>query len=125
MLGRADFLDGIPILTPGLRLAGLQEAEVGLVVRIDTRHDFDIRAEFIFRVALGEIAIPRVAELVVAPGPLLLAGRDVVVGDVDDARLRRVVVAAKEILLAAHAHVGRGHWNVGVERQVVWLIVES
>ena len=37
-------------------------------------------------------------KLVVAPGPLLLAGRDVVVGHVNHARARAVVVAAEKVL---------------------------
>ena len=75
VLRRADLLDRIPVLTPGLRLAGLQEGEIGLIVGIDSRHQLDVWA-----VAVGEIAVPGVAELVVAPGPLLLAGGDVMVG---------------------------------------------
>src|SRR5262245_1719417 len=36
----ADLLDRIPILAPRFRLARLEEAEVRLVVGIDTGHDF-------------------------------------------------------------------------------------
>src|SRR5882762_5353384 len=40
-----------------------------------------------------------------------------------DAGLRGVIVTAKEIFLRAHAHVGRGHRDIGVERQVIRRIV--
>ena len=117
--GRTNGAKGIPVLTPSFGFARLQEAKVRLIVRIDPGHDFDVRTEFALGVAVGQIAIPRVAEVVIAPRPLFLAGRDVVVGNVNDAGLRGVIVAAKEIFLAAHAHVGGGHGDVGVEGQVV------
>ena len=123
VLWRTDPLNRIPILTPRLCFAGLKKAEVGLVVGVNSGHDFDVWTELAFRVALGEIAIPRVAELVVAPSPLFLTGRDMVIGNMDDTRLRLVIVTAEEIFLTAHAHVGRGHRNVGVERKVVGLVL--
>ena len=44
--------------------------------------------------ALVSLAIPGLAEIAVAPGPLLLSGRNAVVRDVDEPGLRGVVVAA-------------------------------
>ena len=41
------------------------------------------------------------------------------VGDVDHPGARAMVVAAEEILLRPHAHVGGGHGDVGVVREVV------
>ena len=46
------------------------------------------------------------------------------VGHVDDARLPRVIVAAEEILLRAHAHVGSGHGNVGVPGEIVGCVID-
>ena len=76
----ADLGDRVPVLAEGLGLAGREEGEVGLVVGVDAGHQLDVGA-----VVVGEVAVPGVAEGVVAPGPLLLAGRDVLVGPVDEA----------------------------------------
>src|SRR5262249_41627794 len=70
---------GIPILTEGLSLTRGKEREVGLIVGEDAGHEFDVGA-----VLVGEVPVPGVTELVVAPGPLLFAGRDVMVSDVDE-----------------------------------------
>ena len=48
-----------------------RRGEVGLIIGVHPGHDFDVRPEFILGIALGEIAIPRIAEFMVAPGPLL------------------------------------------------------
>jgi len=80
-------------------LAGLKEAEVGLVVRINAGHDFDVRTKLTVRIGVGQVAIPCVTELVIAPCPLFLAGRDVVVRVVNDASLGLVIVTAEKIFL--------------------------
>ena len=41
----------------------------------------------------------------------------------DDAGLGRMVVATEKVLLRAHAHVGGGHGDVGVEGEVVGRVV--
>jgi hypothetical protein len=123
VLRRADFPDRIPELVPRFRLAGLEKTEIRLIVGVDAGHDFDVRSIFAFDIFFREVSIPGVAELVIAPRPLLLAGRNVVVGDVDNARLHLVIITAKEILLAAHAHVGSRHGNVGVKGKVVWRVI--
>ena len=76
--------DGIPPLAPGLGFARLEEGEVGLVVGEDAGHQFEIRCVAVLRVGFGQISVPGVPEGGVSPGPLLLAGRDVMVGNVDD-----------------------------------------
>ena len=113
-LGRPDLLDRIPELAPGLCLAGLKMREVGLVVGKYARHEFDVRA-----VLVGQVAVPRVAELVVAPGPLLLARGKVVIGDVHEARLPGVIVAAEEVLARPQRHVRGGHGNIRVPGKVM------
>ena len=115
MLRRADFLDRIPILAPRFGFAGLQKTEVRLVVSVNACHDFDIGGKFAALIGVGQIPIPRITEFMIAPCPLFFSGRNVVVRNMDDARLRFVIVAAKKIFLAAHAHVRRGHGNVGIE----------
>ncbi len=94
-----------------------------MVVGIDPGHDFDVGVAGALGVGVSEVAIPGIAELVIAPGPLLFAGGDMVIGDVDDAGLGLVVVAAEEVVLAADAHVGSGHGDIGVVGEVVWGIV--
>ena len=122
MLRGTDLLNWVPILTPRFCFTGLQKTEIGLVVGIDAGHDFDVGAELPTGIGVGQIAVPRVPEFVIAPGPLLLSGRDVMVGIMNDAGFRRVIVAAKEIFLRTHAHVGRGHGDVRVPAQVIWRI---
>ena len=88
LLRRADFPDGIPILAPRFGFARLEKTEVGLVVGINAGHDFDVGAEFAARIGIGQVAIPGITKLVIAPGPLFFAGRNMMVGEMDDARLR-------------------------------------
>src|SRR5262249_8268471 len=66
-----------------------------------------------------EVAVPGVAKFLVAPGPLLLTGRNVMVGIMDNPGLGVIVVSAEKILFASHAHIGSGHGNVGVEGEVI------
>jgi hypothetical protein len=99
VLRRADLLNRIPILAPRLGFARLEEAEVRLVVGVNAGHDFDVRAVFTLGVRFGQVAIPGIAEFLIAPGPLFLAGGNVVVGNMDDACLGLMVVAADEIFL--------------------------
>lgn len=80
LMGGADLPDREPVLAEGACLAGLKEREVRLVVGVHARHQLDVGTVFV-----GEVAVPRVAKSVVAPGPLLLARGDVVIGDVHDA----------------------------------------
>src|SRR5262249_46665526 len=80
--------------------------------------EFDVGA-----VLVGEVPIPGVTELVVAPGPLLFAGRDVMVSDVDEAGFAFVVVAAAKIFHRADRHVAGWNRNVGVPSQIVRGIV--
>ena len=120
LLGRTNLADRIPVLAPGLGLARLQEGEVGLVVGKDPGHQLDVGT-----VGIGEVAVPGIAEFVVAPGPLLLAGGDVVVGDMDQAGPFGMVVAAEEILLRAHAHVRGRHRDVGIPGEIVGRILDQ
>lgn len=117
--GRADLLDRIPELTPGFGFAGLEKREIGLVVGVHPRHQFDVRA-----VLVGQIAVPGIPELMIAPCPLFLAGGNMMIGHMDDARLPGMIVAAEEVLLRPHAHVGCGHRYVGIPRQIVGRIPE-
>ena len=55
----------------------------------------------------------------VAPRPLFLAGGDVPVGNVDEPALRRVVVAAEEVVLRRAYHVRSRHGDVLVPAEVV------
>ena len=71
----------------------MQEGEVGLVVAVAAGHQFHVRA-----VIIGEIAVPGVAELVVPPGPELLARRHAVVGNVNHAGAGHMVVTTEEVV---------------------------
>ena len=109
----ADLLVGHEVLGEGLFLEGLEPGEVRLVVAVHAGHQLDVGA-----VCIGEVAVPGLAEVSAAPGPLLLAGGDVVVGNVQDARLHAVVVAAHEVIVAAGAHIGGGHRDILVPADV-------
>ena len=118
-------LVGHEVLGEGLLLKGLQPREVRLVVAEHAGHQLDVRAVFV-----GQVAVPRLAEVAAAPGPLLLAGGDVVVGDVQDARAHAVIIAADEVVIAVRAHVARGDGDVPVAgdvhaRAVIVLVVDA
>src|SRR5580658_1192122 len=100
VLRRADLLDRIPELAPVFGLARLKKTEIGLIVGVNAGHNFDVGRVLAVGVGVSQIAVPGVTEIMVAPGPLLLSRRDMMVGDVDDAGLRPIIVAAKKILLA-------------------------
>jgi hypothetical protein len=108
----------IPELAEGLRLAGTKVGEVRLIVGIDAGHQFDIGA-----VGVGQASVPRITELLISPGPLLLARSDVMVGHMDEAGVRGMVVAAEEITPCVHDHVTRGHGNIGVAAEIVRRVI--
>src|ERR1051326_8779052 len=122
-LNGSDFSNRVPVLAPRLRLAGVEKTEVGLVIRIRARHYFDIRSVCASAVFLGEISVPRVAKIVVAPGPLLFTGGNVMTGDMNNPTFRNVIVTAKEIFFASDAHVAARSRNVGVPGEVVGRVV--
>ena len=113
VLDRAHLLVGHEGLGEGLFLIGLEPGEVRLVVGIHAGHQLDVGA-----VLVGEVAVPGLPEIAAAPGPLLLAGGDVMVGDVQNARLHAVIVSAHEIVVRMIGHVGRGHGDVLVAGDV-------
>ena len=114
-MGRADSLNRVPVLTPRFGFTRLQKTEIRLVIGIDPCHNFDIGGELTARISIGQIAIPGIPEFVITPGPLLFAWCDVMVGIMDDAGLRGVIVATEEIFPAAHAHVGGGDGDICIE----------
>src|SRR5580704_5536452 len=104
----------IPELAEALRLSRSQEGEVGLIIRVNTGHQLDIRT-----IAIGETAIPGVPELVIAPRPLLFARSNVVIGYMHHACARRMIVAAEKIFARVGNHVTGRNWYVGIPAQVV------
>ena len=100
VLGRPDLLDRIPVLAPGLGLARLQERKVGLVVGIGAGHQLDVRA-----IAIREVAVPRVAEFMVTPRPLLLARGNMVIDDMHETGVAKVVVSTEKVLRGVPRHM--------------------
>jgi hypothetical protein len=122
LMRHADSPDRIPPLDPCFGFAGLEVGKIRLVVGIDPRHQLDVGAADAMLIRVGEQAIPGVTELVVSPGPLLLARRDVRFGHVDDSRADAVVVTAKKCFARAHTHVGSRHWDIRIPREIVgWI----
>ena len=95
------------VLGEHLFLVWHQPCEVGLVLGIDTCHEFDVGAETLTVDAptlhllgsglIGQVAVPGAAEVAVSPGPLLLAGREVVAGHMQHAAAGVVLVATLEV----------------------------
>ena len=86
------FAIGHEILCELLLLVGHEPREIGLVLGIDTRHQFDVGAETLPDVSdrqpigssgfVGQITVPGSSEVAVAPCPLLLSWREMVRGHV-------------------------------------------
>ena len=123
VLHDAQLAVGKEILREGFLLVGHQPGEVGLVFGVDAGHQLDVRAVFV-----GEVAVPGAAEVAVAPGPLLFAGRHVVGGHMEHTGLSVVLVAALEVVARVDAHIRCGHLDVLVvgdvySGRVVHLVV--
>ena len=116
------------VLGEHLFLVWHQPCEVGLVLGIDTCHEFDVGAETLTVDAptlhllgsglIGQVAVPGAAEVAVSPGPLLLAGREVVAGHMQHAAAGVVFVATLEVKARVDAHIRRRHVDVLVVRDV-------
>ena len=78
VVGSSDFLDWIPVLTPTFRFAWLEKGKIRLVIGINSGHQFDVGA-----VGIGEVPVPRITEIVIAPRPLFFARRNVVIGNMN------------------------------------------
>src|SRR5690606_13872047 len=76
-------------------------------------HQFDVRTIFV-----GEIPIPCLAEIPVAPSPLLFAGRHVMIGDMEQSGLRIVFISADKIVVGTDSHVGSWNGNMLVTRNI-------
>ena len=74
LLHRADQSGGIPVLAPRLCFAGLEVSEVGLVIRVDSGHQFDVRWMFAFGIGIGQIPIPGIVKFVIAQVHCFLPG---------------------------------------------------
>ena len=133
LLHHAQLVVGHEVLNELLLLVGHEPAEVGLVLSIDTGHQFYVGAEqipspfpslrgrgavtlharFICRRTIysppyqggvgggsliSQVAVPGASEVAVAPGPLLLAGREVMAGHVQHTGLGVVLVTALEVV---------------------------
>ena len=114
VLHGAEILVRPPVLREGLCFVGEKIREVGLVVGIDARHEFDVGAAVV-----GKFAVPCVAERMVSPRPLFLAGGDVAVGNVDETTMRGVVVAAEKVIVGGAYHVRCRHGDVLVPCKTV------
>ena len=115
----ANFADRIPKLAPRFGFTGFEKGKVRLVVGIDSRHEFDVRAVAAAPVGICQEAVPCVAKFVVSPRPLFFAGRDLWVGDMDESGLGAVVVTAEKRLPRSHAHIRGRDGNIGVPREIV------
>ncbi len=114
-LGRPDALQRIPELREVLGLSRSEKGEVRLIVRVDARHQLDVRT-----IVVRQAAVPCITELVVAPRPLLLARRNVVVRNVHHAGLRaHDRIRQRSRLWWTDDHVAGRHGNVRIPAQIV------
>ncbi|SVN39844.1 Uncharacterised protein [Klebsiella pneumoniae] len=65
------------ILLKTLLFISIKPGKIGLIIRKNAGHQFDIRA-----VIVGQTLIPRLAKFTVSPAPLFFTWRDMVVGNV-------------------------------------------
>ena len=125
VLDYAELAIGEEVLSERLLLIGHEPAEVGLVLGVDSGHQFDV-----WTVAVGQVPVPGAAEVAVTPGPLLLAWAHVMVGDMQHAGPGVVLPAALEVIFRVGDHVGCRHRDVPVVADihpcaVVHLVVHS
>ena len=106
------------ILGKGLLLKGLQPGEIRLVVRKYARHQLHVRA-----VRIRQVAVPCLSEVSAAPGPLLLAGRNVMVRHMQDSCFFSIIISAHEIIFGLLRHIGGGNGNVFIAGNVHALAV--
>ena len=102
-------LVGHEILGEGLLLVGHEPGEVRLVIAEHAGHQLDIRAVFV-----GQVSVPCPAKVAVAPCPLLFARRDMVIGDMQNAGVYAVIIAADKVVIAVRAHIAGGHGDIFV-----------
>ena len=125
VLHHAQFPVREEILHERLLLVGHQPAEIRLVLRVDARHQLDVRA-----VLVREVAVPGPAEIAVAPGPLLLARGHVVVRHVQHAAAGIVLITTLEIVVRSGDHVRSRDLDILVigdihPGRVVHLVVDA
>ena len=124
LLDHTKLAIGHEVLGEHLLFVGHQPGEVGLVLGIDTCHQLDVGTEsravdapllhLLGGSLVGEVAVPGSAEVAIAPGPLLLAGREVMTGHVEHTAVGVVLVAAFEVEARVDAHVAGGDEDVPV-----------
>ena len=73
-MGNSDGVNGKPIMAERLGLPRREEGKIGLIIRIDACHQFDIRA-----IVVTQAAVPCISEFVITPRPLLLSWSDMMV----------------------------------------------
>ncbi len=100
VLHGTEFAVGKEILGELLLFVGHEPCEVGLVFGEDAGHKLDVRA-----VVVGEAAVPRTAEVAVAPGPLFLSGRHMVGSHMKHSGLCIAFVSAFEVIAGVDSHV--------------------
>ena len=97
---RANPADRVPVLREFFGLIRLEPGKIGLVIRVGTCHQLGILA-----VGVGQGVLPRFCELIIGPCEHLLARRDMMVADVDDAAAKAVVVSAEEVIFGGAGEI--------------------
>ena len=96
-----------------LSLARHEPGKVRLIIRVDATHQLDVRSVFV-----RQVAIPGVTKIAVAPGPLFLARRNVMIAHVQQPGAATVIVTAHEVVIAVTRHVRRRYRDVAVAADI-------
>ena len=128
LLDNANLTIGHEILHELLLLVRHEPCEVGLILSIDTSHQFDIGAETCIGDSdvrtigltdfISEVAVPCTTEIAVTPCPLLLAWREVVRSDMQHTAFGIVLVAALKVVLRIDSHIACRHVDIFIVRNI-------
>ena len=115
----ANALKGHKDLREALLFARHEPGKIRLVIGVRATHQLNVGT-----IRVGQLAIPGLAKVAGAPGPLLFARDDMVVGDVHHARLDTVVITADKVKVGMIGHVGGRNRDILVARNIgAWRVV--
>ncbi len=114
---------GKEVLHKHLLFIRRKPGKVRLVIGVDAGHQLDIGAIFV-----GQIAVPRLAKVAIAPAPLFFARRDVMVGNMQQPTALVVVISADKVVVRFLRHIRGGYRNVFITgdidaRRIVHFVV--
>src|SRR5215469_3249451 len=92
----------------------MQVAEVRLVIRVNTAHQFQVR-----RAVVAEFAVPGATKGGMTPSPLFLAGCNQWICYINEPAVGLVIETAQESISGVDHHVTRRNRNVFVRSEII------